>query len=510
MRISQKSAVFQMRTKKVSPSASCKTGRKNELTGSNSLTQSKQILSLAGTPAAPPLGYFSWTLGQLARDPLYIMVVIWIFYPYFSNTVVGDPVYGQSLIGYLNSGVGLLLALTVPFLGAIADKNGRRKPWVAGTVVVMSLCACALWWILPGNGGLGISLGFCLLFVLAASFAYSEVFHNAMLPSLTPQDKAGLVSGVAFSLGNLGGLSLMLFVLLAFAMPGTQDWAFLPEQTLWGIDQSAHEHDRIVGPVAGIWLLIFTLPVLLLTPSENASGLSMREAMWQGTQDVLDTIRQLKHYSNVGLYLLARMFFNDGMVGVMVFGGVYASGTFGWDTTTLLIFGLCSSVAAMFGAFIGGILDDWMGSIRTLKMAVGVSIILLILLISIQPDQILYVVPVSTAAVWGSPYFSTIAEIAYFFTNHIFAVFFVTALSASRTLMARISPPERATQFFGLYGLSGSITAFLAPFLVATGTALFASQRAGMAMLVPLMLIGGVMLFWVREEQATVALSSRS
>ena len=71
-------------------------------------------LSLAGTPAAKPLGYYSWTFGQAARDPYYILVIIYIFYPYFSSTVVGDPIKGQSLIGFLNATGGVLLALTAP------------------------------------------------------------------------------------------------------------------------------------------------------------------------------------------------------------------------------------------------------------------------------------------------------------------------------------------------------------------------------------------------------------
>ena len=113
-------------------------------------------LSLAGTPAASPLGYFSWTFGQGARDPYYIMVIIYIFYPYFSNTVVGDPVRGQALIGYLTAAAGFILAMTAPFLGAIADKDGRRKPWVFGTVVIMVLGAWLLWFVKPQGAGLSI------------------------------------------------------------------------------------------------------------------------------------------------------------------------------------------------------------------------------------------------------------------------------------------------------------------------------------------------------------------
>ena len=85
---------------------------------------------LGGTPAASPLGYYSWAFGQAARDPFYIMVVIYIFFPYFSSVVVGDPVRGQALIGYINASVGFVLAATILFLGAIADTVGRRKPWI--------------------------------------------------------------------------------------------------------------------------------------------------------------------------------------------------------------------------------------------------------------------------------------------------------------------------------------------------------------------------------------------
>ncbi|MDP6377026.1 MAG: MFS transporter [Pseudomonadales bacterium] len=451
------------------------------------------------------MGYYSWTFGQAARDPYYIMVVIYIFFPYFSNTVVGDPVQGQTLIGYLNAAGGFILALTAPFLRAIADKNGRRKPWVAATVMIMSLGASCLWLILPGGEGLGVWPALALLLVISVAFATSEVFHNAMLPSVAPLDKVGTISGIAFAAGNVGGLLLMLFVLFAFSMPGTVEWSFLPGEPLFGIDQDVHEHDRIVGPIAGVWMFLFTLPVLMFTPDGTASGTPIVAAARQGVRDVLDTLRQLPHYANIAIYLLSRMFFIDGMVGVMTFGGVYASGTFNWDTTTLLIFGLCTSGSAMFGAWIGGLIDDRFGSITTLKIAIGVSSLVLITLVSIQPDSVLFVVPVGSHSVWSFPYFTTAAEIVYFGTNQVFAMFFVTGLSSSRTLMARIAPPEMATQFFGLFALSGTVTAFLAPLMVATATGWFQSQRIGFASLAVLMVLGAALLFMVREEPATVA-----
>jgi len=275
-----------------------------------------QSLSLAGTPAASPLGYFSWTFGQAARDPYYILVIIYIFYPYFSNTVVGDPIKGQALIGYITATAGFVLAFTAPFLGAIADKDGRRKPWLIAMVATMTLGAFCLWFIEPEERGLSLALSLLVLFGIKVCFTVSEVFHNAMLPSIAPVSRLGLVSGMAFALGNVGGLLLMLFVLFAFAMPGTQPWAFLPDAPLFGIDQSAHEHNRIVGPIAGLWMILFTLPVLLFTPDGKASPLPMWQLAKQGMQDVVQTLKHVRHYANIARYLLARMFFIDGMVGI--------------------------------------------------------------------------------------------------------------------------------------------------------------------------------------------------
>lgn len=466
-------------------------------------------LSLAGTPAASPLGYYSWTFGQGARDPYYIMVIIYIFYPYFSNTVVGDPVKGQALIGYITAAAGTVLALTAPFLGAIADKDGRRKPWLLAMVTIMTFGACSLWYVQPGDQGISLTTAVMVLFVIKVCFTIMEVFHNAMLPSIAPANKIGIISGLAFALGNVGGLLMMLLVLFAFSMPGTQPWSFLPEAPLFGIDQSAHEHNRIVGPISGVWMMLFMLPVLLFTPDGQASKSTMWQLAKEGVNDVVQTIKHVRHYANVARYLLARLFFIDGMVGVLTFGGVYASGTFGWDTTTLLIFGLCTSASAMLGAYIGGRIDDSLGSMKALNIAIWTSSIVLLTLVSVQPDTILYVIEVGSEPVWNSPYFATLPEIFYFCTNQIFAMFFVTGLSSSRTLMAKLSPPELATQFFGLFALSATVTAFLAPLLVATATDLFESQRIGFASLALLMIIGAILLINVKEEQATVAPSAK-
>ena len=460
-------------------------------------------LSISGQPAAAPLGYLSWAAFEWARNPYVILVTIYIFAPYFSTTIVGDPVKGQGLLGYTNAISGFLIALLAPFLGAIADKSGRRKPWIMVFVAIMVPAIYLLWFAKKDGGGIGIYPTLGLIIVIAIMFEFSAVFHNAMLPSIAPLSKVGSISGLALALGNVGGLLLMVFVLYAFALPGTVDWFFIPEAPLFGLDQDAEEHNRIVGPMAAIWLLVFSLPLFLFTPDGRNTTFTLKQSVSQGLKEVWMTVRTVSHYSNVALYLLARMIFNDGLVGILIFSGVYAAGTFGWDAISLLIFGIVTSLSAAIGAVIGGVIDDRFGSKVAILIAVGGTAFLLVIGVSLQPGSLFYFIDVTPdVAVWSSPYFKTLPEVLYFLNTQLFGMFITVGFASARTMMARISPPELVTQFFGLYALSGTATAFIAPLLVGFFTALFESQRAGLASLIGLLVVGFVMMIFVKEEQA--------
>lgn len=461
-------------------------------------------LSVAGGVPATPLGYRSWAVFEWARNPYVILVTIYIFAPYFSTTVVGDPVRGQGLLGYTNAISGFMIATLAPILGAVADKSGRRKPWILVFVVVMVPAIFMLWFAEKDGGGIGIYPTLALIVLIAVMFEFSAVFHNAMLPSISPVSKIGSISGLALALGNVGGLLLMVFVLYAFALPGQVEWSFIPQSPLFGLDQESEQHNRIVGPLTALWLLAFALPLFLFTPDGEEDGTGVRDAIQQGLREVWSTIRAVRHYSNLALYLVARMIFNDGLVGILIFGGVYAAGTFGWDTISLLIFGIVTSLSAAVGAVIGGFVDDRFGSRTAVLIAVGGTALLLVIGVSFQPDSIFYLVDIEPGvAVWSFPYFQTLPEILYFLNTQLFGMFITVGFASARAMMARISPPQLITQFFGLYALSGTATAFLAPLLVGFFTDVFESQRAGFASLIFLLVVGFVIMLFVREEQAT-------
>jgi UMF1 family MFS transporter len=188
-----------------------------------------------------------------------------------------------------------------------------------------------------------------------------------------------------------------------------------------------------------------------------------------------------------------------------VFGGVYASGIFGWNSLTMTIFGIVLSVFAVFGGFVGGWLDDTFGSKRAILVSIGGTSLGLVLAVSITPDQLFFTVPWDRAAphVWSLPFFATVPELVYIGVLTLVAVFITAAYANSRTMLARIVPPAMMTEFFGIYSLSGTSVAWIGSFTVRWFTEAFHSQRIGFASILIFLLAGLVLMTFVREERAS-------
>jgi len=459
--------------------------------------------AVTGAPAASGLGQWSWALFEWARNPYVILVTIYLFAPYFTNHVVGDPVRGQVVWGRINGWSGIATALFAPILGAIADSGGRRKPWIAFFVTVMAPTSWLLWFALPEQQGLSIAwIGFMLI-ANSAAFEYSAVFHNAMLPSIAPRERIGFLSGLGLAAGNASSLLILVFMLCAFSLPGHVDWSFVPERALFGLDTAAHQQDRITGPIAAAWLLVFGIPLFLFTPDRAPGALGALAAVRAGFAQLWHTILELRRYRNVAAYLIARMIFNDGMTAVLVFGGVYASGVFGWDSLTMTMFGIVLSVFAVFGGLVGGWLDDTFGSKRALLISIGGTSLGLVLAVSITPDELFFAIPWDRAApkVWSLPFFNSVPELAYIGVVTLIAIFITAAYANSRTMLARIAPPEMMTEFFGIYSLSGTSVAWIGSFTVQWFTDVFKSQRVGFASILIFMVLGLCGMLFVREER---------
>ncbi len=287
-------------------------------------------LSTTGDRAASPAGQISWAVFEWARNPYVLLITIYLFAPYFSRTVVGDPVRGQALWGLIAASGGLMVGLLAPFLGAIADAGGRRKPWIGFYVVLLAAASLLMWFAMPHSTGWALFFVGALVACANVSFEFSAVFHNSLLPTIAPPRNVAGLSGLGLALTNAAGVILLSFMLIAFSLPGKLHWSFIPAHPLFGINNLLHEDERLAGPASALWLLVFSLPLFFFTPDRPKGKVKLWTAAVAGVKSVGQTVKSLKHYRNVGAYLLARLFFNDGMTAVLTFGGIFAASTFNW------------------------------------------------------------------------------------------------------------------------------------------------------------------------------------
>ncbi len=443
----------------------------------------------------PRSAVISWIFFAWAAEPFFTLITTFVFAPYFATHVAADPASGQSLWGFATAAAGLMIALMSPVLGAIADASGRRKPWIAAFGAMLVIGSSLMWFGKPGD--VSVIPPLLLAYAIATvGVEFATVFANSMMPTLVPPDKIGRLSGTGWATGYVGGiLSLILVLGFLAASPesGRTLFGFLP---LFGLDPVTHQGDRIAGPLTSIWFIVFVLPMFLLTPDYPAKR-PWREALREGLRDLRHTLAELPRHRPMAAFLLANMIYTDGLVSLFAFGGIYAAGTFGWNTIQIGTFGILLAIAGTFGAWLGGKLDDSLGPKRVIAGSMLVLLLAIIAILMVDRDSILFVKVAAPAP--GSALFAAPAERAYLVLGCLIGAAGGPLQAASRTLLIRMAPKDRMAQYFGLFALTGKVTSFVGPLLIGIVTAVTESQKAGMAVLVLFFVAGLVLLGRVRE-----------
>jgi UMF1 family MFS transporter len=415
---------------------------------------------------APRRGLFGWCLYDWANSAFPTVITTFVFSAYFTKAIAADEISGTAQWGIAISLSGLFVALLSPFLGAIADHGGRRKPWVFVLTLLCVVASALLWLARPETNFIILALSLVAL----ANFAFemAMVFYNAMLPDLVPRQRIGRLSGWGWGLGYAGGLVCLGLILVLLVQA---------ETPIFGLDKESFEHIRATGPMVAVWMAVFAAPFFLWTPDRPDQGISFAAALKRGIATLIDTFRRVREYNQIVRFLIARMMYTEGLNTLFAFGGIYAAGTFGMEFDELILFGIALNVTAGLGAAAFAWVDDRIGPKRTILIAVtGLTVLGAVLLF-----------------VEGKALFWTFAL--------PLGIFVGPAQAASRTMMARLAPPRMMTEMFGLYALSGKATAFLGPALLAWMTVVFASQRAGMAVIMVFFLLGLVLLMGVADKR---------
>ncbi|MCY4548015.1 MAG: MFS transporter [Defluviicoccus sp.] len=402
---------------------------------------------------------FAWCLYDWANSGFPTVIVTFVFAAYFSRAVAENTIQGTADWGHALAISGIAIAIISPILGSIADRTGRRKPWL-GVFAAISIVAVALLWYPRPEPSYVL---WALVFFVIANTAWeiANVFYNAMLPGLVSSDRIGRLSGWSWGLGYMGGLSCLALLLVLFVQAKTP---------LFGLDKEAAEHIRIVGPMVAVWFAVFAIPIFLWTPDEAGRKTTASAAIREGLAQLAGTLRQIRRHANIARFLLARLFYVDGMNTMFAFGGIYAAGTFGMSFAEIIQFGIALNVTAGLGAAGFAWLDDRIGSKRTVQIGILGLI------------------------AFGVPLLVVEGKLWFWLLALPLGIFMGPVQAASRSLMAHLAPTELRTEMFGLYALSGKVTSFAGPAVLAWATVAFESQRAGMATIIAFFVVGFVLI----------------
>lgn len=427
---------------------------------------------------------FSWVLYDFANSPFTTLVVTFVYATYFSEAIAASSVQGQTLWGYAIATTAIIVALCAPVLGAVADQGGYRKRFLVIATLISAGATAALYGVLPGQVLLAL-----VVFVIAnVAFEFGIVFYNAYLPEIASRSDIGRVSGWGWGLGYFGGLLALAAALLLLVQPDAildglrQAGLGIPDGPLFGFSAENGENVRATNLMVAVWFLVFSLPIFFFVHERPVSRPPATAIVRSSFEQLAATFREIRRHKEAAKFLLARLIYNDGLVTIFSFGGIYAEGVFGFTLGDVLVFGIVINLAAGIGAIAMGYFDDWFGA----KLTIIVSLLGLLL------AGLLGVL--ATDPVW------------FWVAGILIGIFSGPNQAASRSLMGRFTPPGLENEFFGFFAFSGKLTAFIGPLLVGVVTGIAQSQRAGMMVVIVLFVLGLILLLPVREPDSAGAL----
>ncbi|GGE91932.1 MFS transporter [Massilia psychrophila] len=445
----------------------------------------------------------AWSWYQGGRDPYITLISIYIFMPYVATVMIGNAVKGQAMIAGFSLLGGVIAALTAPFLGAAADRMGRRLPPLKIMSLLFAPLVAVLWFARPDGSGLSVTAVLGITVLLSLLFTYSEVMHNALMP-FAAQNRAddGSMSGLALALGNVVSVGALVFVLWAFALPGKVQWSLVPAAPLFGLDVALSEPSRVAAPIAAALFAFGVIPMFLFCRDAPPSNVGFWRALKDGARDLKVLVKSVRQHRDVAVFLGARMLYSDAQIALILFSGIYAAGVMHWGVLQMTAFGVLMSFFAALGGLLASVLDRVLGPKRAVQLEIIGTIIGLVTLLGVSPAGMKYVftTQANAAPLWNGPVFTTLPELVFLGLGGIVAVFNTAIFASSRTFIMRMMPAGQSGAFFGLYALSATATVWLGPLVVKTTVSTFQSQQAGNVAIAILMFIGLLLVSLVRDN----------
>lgn len=445
---------------------------------------------------------WGWWFFDWASQPFHTLLLTFLFSVYFAEvaqrhflSLTGDlrlaGAEAQALWGYGLSVAGIVIAVFAPILGAVADTSGRRMPWIGFFSLLYVGGSAGLWLLVPDQPPLVQAVVLFGIGLIGVEFA--TIFTNALLPGLAPRDEIGRLSGTGYAFGYLGGVAA-LALMLALFQETPSGRTLIGIDPLLGLDPAAREGTRFAGPFVAVWYAVFMIPFVLWVKEEPGPRRPVR--IGAALRDLGALIRSLRHRPSLGAWLVSSMLSRDALNALYGFGGVYAGTVLGWPVFLAGVFGVISAVAAAAVSWAGGRADRAYGPKPVIIAATLVLTLVCVILVGMD-RKALFGMAVPSRPLAGSFF---LPDLVFFGCGVLIGGAGGALQAASRTMMVRHTTPDRATEGFGLYALSGKATAFLAPFLIAVVSDMTGNARIGISPLIGLFILSLVLLVWVKPE----------
>ncbi len=447
-------------------------------------------LELRDEPASKKVIY-SWALWDWATQPFNTVLLTFVFVSLYltsssflspelqelAATNPDDPAVTAGLaqlasqFGMFDAIAGLLVLAIAPVLGSRADARGRQKLSLAICTIAMIIGMFSLWFVKPQAALFWLGVAIIMAIKLFAEIG--QVNANAMLVGIASPKTVGRISALGWGFGYIGGIVAMALIVIW----QTFDWFGVP-----GDDGLIY---RLIAVGCAIWTIIFSIPIFRNVPEPSVANEERQVGFFASYKVVVQDIKAL--YGNTKTrpafwFLLSSAVFRDGLGAIFAFGAILGAQVFGFDTQSMLIFGIAANLVAGVSTIISGRFDDLWGPKRLIEISL-ICMIVVGALVYFLRDQ---------------------GAIVFWIGGLILCAFVGPAQAASRSFLARLTPAGHEGAIFGLYATTGRATSWIASSAWAILIGITHSTAAGILAIVAVLLLGLLLLIPVKDPRHVI------
>ncbi len=415
---------------------------------------------------------FVWTLFDFANTSYSIVVVTFLFAVYFKQTITSGKPIGDFYWSIGTSVSMLITAIISPILGAIADYSAGKKRFLLFFTLLCIISTALLFFLNQGD----VVTALILFIVANVGFEAGLVFYDSFLPEITSPKNYGRVSGYGFAMGYLGSLTTLAVV-----------YPFINQNMI-----------KETFPVSALIFLLFAIPIFIFLKDTRKEVTRDMSYLKIGFNRVLNTVTHLRNYKNLALFLLSYFFFIEGVNTVIFFSGNYASTTLNFSMGELIVFFIIVQTTAIVGSLLFGILADAYGQKKSLVFSLLIWIFTIVFAFITSSEDNPFVKGISGLLSIPAP---DLVRYSFYGVGLLAGSVMGATQSTSRSLMSRLTPFDKKTEFFGFYSFFGKSSAILGPLVFGFVSYLTGQQRIAILTICIFFVVGLIILTKVNEPE---------